>query len=323
VVDTLLPGRVSLPVHGPDGWYLVQVNELWTTPIMTQTEEARSRKNVQDALVKRTADSLSDAYVRRIMEEHTPTILREPFNAIVASIGKRLLTKEQYEAWELGSKPGASNVRNGSTLERMTSDTLVLMKNGKILVGQFVEWYRMREPYFRVRLTSPQSFVRSVEELVWRMIRDHLLTQRAYAKGFQKRTTVRRQAQWWHEKMLYLANKHRIADAITDSLPILRKYYEAHRQEFSDEKGIAKSFEQARDDVWRQYHAEELRKRLLHEILRLKREYGVTVDDKALMNLVVDAENDPRAIDVYPAKTGGIYPRQAFPSIDYEWQTWN
>jgi len=42
-----------------------------------------------------------------------------------------------------------------------------------------------------------------------------------------------------------------------------------------------------------------------------------------LNKLPVDLENDPRAIDVYIAKPRGIFPRPAFPTIDYDWQTWN
>jgi hypothetical protein len=36
----------------------------------------------------------------------------------------------------------------------------------------------------------------------------------------------------------------------------------------------------------------------------------------------VENENDPKAIDVYIAKTRGTFPHPAFPTIDYDWQTW-
>ena len=45
--------------------------------------------------------------------------------------------------------------------------------------------------------------------------------------------------------------------------------------------------------------------------------------ERALKDLYVDTENDPRAIDVYSVKKGGIFPRPAFPTIDYEWQAWD
>jgi hypothetical protein len=190
-------------------------------------------------------------------------------------------------------------------------------------VRQFLDWYRMREPYVKPSLTSPQAFFASVEQLVWRMVRDRLLTERAYARGFQKRPSVRKQSRWWHEKMLYIARKQEIGDGIRDSLPSLRKYYDEHQRTFADVHGTVKPFDEVRDTVWREYYSDELRKRLLHEVLRLKAKYGVEVRQKTVEGLPVDAENDPRAIDVYPVKNGGIYPRQAFPSIDYDWQGWD
>jgi hypothetical protein len=46
------------------------------------------------------------------------------------------------------------------------------------------------------------------------------------------------------------------------------------------------------------------------------------IDDDALRNLRVENENDARAIDTYFAKTGGTFPRPAFPTIDNDWQVW-
>ena len=323
VVDTLLPGRVSIPVHGPDGWYLVQVTDMSTSPVMTQMEEAKVRENVRQALTQHAADSLSDSHVRRMMEGMSPTIVREPFNAVQAYLGKHFLDTNTFYGWKLADRPGARGLPDCSTLDAIASQTLVQLKGGKMTVRQFLDWYRMREPYVKLSLTSPRAFFASVEQLVWRMVRDRLLTERAYARGFQKQPSVRKQSRWWHEKMLYIARKQEIGDGIRDSLPSLRKYYDEHQRTFADEHGTVKPFDEVRDTVWREYYSDELRKRLLHEVLRLKAKYGVEVRQKTVEGLPVDAENDPRAIDVYPVKNGGIYPRQAFPSIDYDWQGWD
>jgi hypothetical protein len=181
----------------------------------------------------------------------------------------------------------------------------------------------MREPYVTLALVSPVSLSHSVEELVWRMVRDRLLTQRAFTRGLQNRLHVKRQVEWWKEKMLFTANKQRIGDTIVDSLPILRKYYDDNQHHFADEQGHVRPFETVKEDVWRDYYSQEFTRRMLHEILRLRQKYGVKIDEAALNKIPVDNENDPKTIDVYPVKKGGIYPHVAFPSIDYDWQTWN
>ena len=322
VVDTLPPGIVSPPVKGPDGWYLVKIADEWTNPIVTQSEEGKMGENVRRALTQHVGDSLSGVYVQRIIVDHHPVILREPFNAVQAYLGKKFLSREKFEEWGLASRKGAKELKDLSRLDAIASRVLVQMKKQSLDVRSFLDWYRLREPYIRLTLTSPQPFFQSVEGLVWRMVRDRLLTRRAFERGMEKRATVRRQKEWWEEKFLYLANKQRLAASITDSLPLLRRYYEEHTRDFSDTSGVVKPFEDVREDVWRDYYSYELKKSLLHEILRLRQVYGVRIDEAALNRLPVDIANDPRAIDVYTVKTGGIYPRTAFPTIDYDWQTW-
>mgnify|MGYP001617325333 CR=1 FL=1 len=322
IVDSLPAGTVSLPVHGPDGWYLVKVVDAWINPIVTQSEDAKMREDVSRILTQHLADSLSDDYVQRIIVEQHPVIMRESFNAVQAYLGTKFLSKEKYDEWGLASRKGAKELTDLSPLDTTASRVLVQLKKKSLDVRAFLDWYRIREPYVKLTLTSRQAFFQSVEELIWRMVRDRLLTQRAFEQGLQNRTSVKRQKEWWKEKFLYLANKQRIADAITDSLPLLRKYYEENQRNFCDTSGTVKAFDDVREDVWREYYSYELTKKLLYEILRLKQKYGVTIKEAELNKIAIDVENDPRAIDVYTVKKGGIYPRTAFPSIDYDWQAW-
>jgi hypothetical protein len=323
IIDTLPAGAVSLPVHGPDGWYIVKVADVWKNPIITESEEAKMQEDVTRSLKQRLADSLSEDYVQKMIVAQHPIIVRESFNAIEAFLGSKFLSKEKFDEWGMARHKGAKELRDISQLDTIASRVLVQVKKKNLDVRSFLEWYRMREPYIKLTLTSQQGFFQSVEGMVWRMVRDRLLTDRAYERKLQNRTSVRRQKEWWKEKFLYLANKERIADTIKDSLPLLRKYYEENARNFCDTTGALKPFDEVREDVWREYHSFELTKSLLHEILRLKQKYGVTINEDAMKNVVVDIENDPKAIDVYTFKKGGIYPRTAFPAIDYDWQAWN
>lgn len=323
VVDTMGAGGISLPIHGPDGWYVVKITSRWNNPIVTQSDAVKLEEDVRRALTQHIADSLSDRYVRDFITSRRPTIVRGPLNAIQAFLGNKFLTSEKVEEWKIKSRKGAKELDDVSNLGPLADTTLVEANTGNLVVGDFLEWYRMREPYIKMELASPRSFYQSTEELVWRMVRDRLLTREAYARGMQNLTSVKWQTQWWKEKMLYTANKNRIADTIGDSLDLVRRYYDEHMRSFQDEKGDAKPFETVYDDARRQYYSSELTKRLLHEILRLKQTYGVTMDEAALDRIKVDEQDNPRTIDVYPVKTKGIYPRMAFPSIDYDWQSWD
>jgi hypothetical protein len=323
IVDTMTAGTISLPVHGPDGWYILNMVDVRKNSILTHSENVKLSGEVRRALIQHIGDSLSDKYVRKIVGSQQPTILREPFNALLAHLGKTYLDKVKYDEWKLQERKGARELADVSKLESIAMDTLVKMNRGSYSVNDFLEWFRMREPYVTLALASPVSLFHSVEELVWRMVRDRVLTQRAFARGLQNRLNVKRQVKWWKEKMLFTANKQRIGDTIVDTLPTLRKYYDDNQHHFADEQGHVRPFEDVKEDVWRDYYSQELTRRMLHEIFRLKQKYAVRIDQAALNKIPVDNENDPKTIDVYPAKKGGIYPHAAFPSIDYDWQSWN
>jgi hypothetical protein len=323
VIDTMPAGAVSLPIHGPDGWYVVKVTDAWRNPITTESGETKMREDVKRSLKQRLADSLSDDYVQGIIVAQHPIIVRESFNAIQAYLGRKFLSKEKFDEWGLVSRKGVKELKDVSRLDTIASRVLVQMNQSNLNVRTFLDWYRMREPYITLTLTSQQGFFQSVEGIIWRMVRDRLLTDRAFERRLQNRTSVRRQKEWWKEKFLYLANKDRIADTIKDSLPLLRKYYEENARNFCDTTGTVRPFEEVREDVWREYYSFELTGRLLREIQRLKQKYGVTINENALKSVVLDIENDRKAIDVYTVKKGGTYPRAAFPTIDYDWQSWN
>jgi hypothetical protein len=321
VLDTMKPGTCSAPVHGPDGWYIVKLDEAWREPIMSQSDEEKARNDVERYLLQHDADSLSDLYVRSLMETKNPTIVRKSLDLLHADLARQILPPEVYASWNLDKRLADRwGVPPGSGIDS-TLD-LVTFRNGALRIRDFLDWYHARELNLKLDLTSPEKMYASLEPLVWRMTRDRLLVQKALARGYGDRPLVRRQAAWWKDKIVYNIVKARMADSIKIDEARVRAYYDAHPRDFRDTTGAAIPFAKAEEDAKKAYYAEELTKKTLHEVLRLKQHYHVDVREDVLKSLPVDAGSDPRAIDVYLAKTGGVFPRPAFPTIDYEWQAW-
>jgi hypothetical protein len=88
VIDTMPVGIASLPIHGPDGWYIVRIIDKSIDPMITQSEWEKLREDVRRSLTQQLSDSLSDRYVQTLITARKPTILREQFNAIEAHFGK-------------------------------------------------------------------------------------------------------------------------------------------------------------------------------------------------------------------------------------------
>ncbi len=66
----------------------------------------------------------------------------------------------------------------------------------------------------------------------------------------------------------------------------------------------------------------EITRRLLLKLNKLKREYEININEDVLEKINVSEENNPKAIDFYTVKKGGLIPRTPYPTIDFEWINW-
>lgn len=314
MVDTLQRGIPSYPVRGPDGYYIFQLTDLQMTMMPTESEVNKLRNDAERAITEEKADSLSDLYVHRMMLAQNPVIIRSTLNSLGELLGRQVLKESLFNEWDLsrfagkGAQPGR--------------DTLVTLKSGAFLGGDFLDWYHARETLLKFLLRSPDAYYASLEQFVWRMVRDRLLTARAIARGLQKRASVTSQMRWWEQKVLYEMVKDSLARSIHIDSSAAEDFYRENHRRYLSPAGDTLSYDRARDQVLRGLFDTEYTKRLLHMVLALKQKYPVTVEQAELSGLPVDIENDPKAIDVYTVKKGGIFPRPAFPVIDYAWQTW-
>lgn len=172
------------------------------------------------------------------------------------------------------------------------------MKDGSYSFNDFIDWFRYRELNIKFNEKDFNSFSQSVESYVLRMVRDNLLTKIAFSKGYQNRKSVQEQLAWWKDKIVYAV----VRDEILNSA-LLGKSNDSFKFE---NKPLS----------------DEANKKLLHKVLALKQKYKIKINKDILSEIKVENENDPKTIDVYVVKKGGVFPRPAFPSIDILWQNW-
>ncbi|MCH8011430.1 MAG: hypothetical protein IIA61_05710 [Candidatus Marinimicrobia bacterium] len=324
VVDSMKVGEISDPIEvQQDGWYIIKLIDGWTNPIMTETEWMKQRYDVERAIYKQKTDQLSDQYVHNLMLEEDPVIVRKTFDILRAFIGKNVLRPEKYSEWLEANYFGEVFKSMGrSEIEEKKSMVLVNNKSGNILLSDFIKWYEHRKPYLKFSTQSPQSFFGSVQQKIWIMIRDKLLIDRAYRRGLQNREIVELQRKWWKEKIIYSAVKADIAQSIKIEEDRLISYFNENKENYKNKNGEIIPFERAKSDVKNDLYQEEIISKMYHRIQRLKQKYNITINHEVLDGLYVDVENYPKAIEVYTVKTGGTLPRQAYPTIDWDWQTW-
>lgn len=319
LAEKLPAGRPSDPVEGPDGFYILKLDSASRAVLTTESADAEGRSDVRRALTQAKADSLSDLYVRSRMLGADPVIQRPTFDRLRAYLGWRFLRPERFASFGLTKNLPDSGYR---AIDRYGARTLVQLRKGKVTLAEFLQWFRLREVNMGFRQNSPQAFFLSVEEVVWRMVRDHLLVRLALDRGLQHRVGVVAQKRWWKEKLLYQVAKDSIKRTITWSDSTLQAYHAEHPRSFRDTSGAPRPFADVKDDVLREWYDLELKARLLRTLNRRMKEFPVAVNEEVLRSIPIDAENDPRAIEIYTVKKGGTFPHPAFPTIDYDWQTW-
>jgi hypothetical protein len=323
LAGNLPAGHPSNAVQGPDGFYVVQIDSLTFDVMATESRDAQARLDARRALTKMKADSLSDRYVRNKMLKANPVIQRRAFDILRAHVGARVLPGDRFEAFDLTRRFRERNeVVDYVHIDRYGSLVLVQLRGGGVTLREFLQWYRLREANLNFRKGSPQAFFLSLEDVVWRMVRDHLLTASAFKRGLEHRPSVVLQKRWWKDKLLYQTAMDSIRRTIGWTDSTLRAYLTEHPRAFRDTTGAVRPFQEVKDDVLREWYDLTLKSRVMRRLARLKSQFPVVIDEEVLRRIPLDVENDPRAIEVYTVKKGGTFPHPAFPTIDYFWQTW-
>ena len=306
IIDTLPIGQVSDPIKANDGWYIFKLVNAWQNIITTEAEMIRLRQESNTSLKKKKMDQLSDEYVNQLLLEKYPLIKIQSFNLLRSYIGLYTLSKEKYDEWNLSDKLSQALDELNVTKENIGQTILVEMNDGTILLEEFLDWYRNRSQYIKFNKTNLQSFSSSVESLVWRMVRDKLLTVQAYERNFQQTDSVIKQSKWWKDKIVYSAVKKEIVESVE-----LRE--EEVRNNSLESLDVKSNEEKINTEITR---------RLLLKLNKLKREYEININEDVLEKINVSEENNPKAIDFYTVKKGGLIPRTPYPTIDFEWINW-
>lgn len=306
IIDTLPVGKISNPIEADDGWYIFKIYNVWQNIIITETEMIRLRQESINSLKKNKMDKLSDDYVHKLLLDQNPIIKRQGFNILRSYLGIYNLTKEKYGEWNLSDKLSQAMHELNVTKENIGHTILVEMKSSSIKLEEFLNWYKNRSQYIKFNKADLRSYSNSIENLVWRMVRDELLTTQAYKRNFQQTKSVIKQSKWWKDKIVYSAVKKDIVESV----------------ELEEEEVRYKSLESLDVKSNEEKINTEITRRLLLKLNELKREYEIDINEDVLEKINVSEENNPKAIDFYTVQKGGLIPRTPYPTIDFEWINW-
>ncbi len=248
IVNNLIPGDYSKPIHVDDGWYIVLLENILTNVVMTETEMTKARQELERSIFKQKLDIASDNYVQELMNAQNPVIDQTAFSRVVYYLNNEFLYPDIYET-DLLQKllPKTSNDTNPD-ITKNSDQILIRSKLYHIRLQDFVDWFRPRMAYLKYSSDSAENFILSVQQIIWRMVRDYLLVQRALKLSLDDRKGVKIQAAWWQDKIVYNAMKSEIAKSITFTENDLRIYYNAHTDNYLDTNDNVIDFDRANNE---------------------------------------------------------------------------
>jgi hypothetical protein len=306
IIDNLPIGDISNPVEADDGWYLFKINNVSQNLIVTESEETRLRQESINFLTKKKMDALSNEYVNDLLLDQNPIIKRQVFNVLRSYIGSYLLSQELYDEWQLKERLDAAINELGATKENIGSLTLVETNAGTVQLDQFLTWYWNRDQYIKLFKKDLETYSKSLENIIWQMLRDKLLSDLAQEKGYYQRDVVKSQSKWWKDKIVYSAVKKEIIESV-----------------LLDEDEIKlSSNSNTNSETNKEERDQQIFLKLQQKINEMKGRYDISINEELLENIEVSDENNPKTIDMYTVKKGGLIPRPAYPTIDFEWKNW-
>jgi len=306
IIDSLPVGHVTEPVKAVDGWYIFILDNVLQNMILTESELMRLQHESINYLKKKKMDQFSNEYVHQLLLANEPIIKRQCFNVLRSFIGNYTLTKEIYEDWGLSEKLDEALNELQVTKDNVGQSVLVKMTEGYVTLEEFLMWYRNRSQYIKLNKNDLRSFSKSLENLIWRMLRDKLLSEKAYERNFQNTESFKRQTIWWRDKIVYSAVKKDLEESV---------HLEKEEIRYNSTDNLDVEYNNERINT-------EINRRLILKLNELKKEYEININEDVLEKIYVTEENNPKAIDFYTVKKGGLIPRTPYPSIDFEWINW-
>lgn len=301
IIDRMKIGEVSEPKKENDGWYIFKLDNIWKNMIITQSELAKEKTDAEETLKKEKMDRESDIYVDNMLKSERPVIIGSSFAVVRSYLGGFELQKDKYDSWNLDER--LREVINKLKIGENDLGKLILitLKDTTFNVDDFINWYRLRSQYIKLNKEDFNKFSASIESNIWQMVRDNLLMKRAYARGYQDKEIVKQQLKWWQDKIVYAVMRDKIASSV----------------KLNSDENKSQSLPKPDEKKDR-----EVTKKILHEVIALKQKYKIEINEDLLNKIYVEDSDNPKTLEIYFVKKGGIYPHPAYPTIDMLWQNW-
>ena len=280
----LEPGELSQPVASRWGYHIIRLDSIHLDPMITEVDFNQDRQKVEALLRQRKEDSLSTAFVAKVMKGLEVRVKAESFNLIVQQA-------RQASRRRSGSLPPHNPLSEGEwaavaqSLQQRAEQPFVLYRGGRWTIADFINRFQAIPPLYRPHPQNPQLF----EQELRNMIRDDFLTRRAEKLGLRDDPYVIDRVAQARQDLMAAAMAQRLAGAVTVSDDQVQRFMQhqsvtesAHTEEAVRQAARARLVKVKQDSVISAYVDAWLQGRTVHR-------------DKSELQKVLDALGGEKA----------------------------
>lgn len=192
--------QVSKPLQSSYGYHIVKVEDIKQNLFLTDEDFRTKKEEMVNSVKMRRAQRESGEYLAKVLKGKSVTIKTEVLNELMGLSKNYIRVKDQNaELPFLMPKVTDDEIEkviesSGSLLDK----TLVIFNNGSWTVKEFLMRIIYTPPVNRPAFDKKQVIAKRIVD----MVRDELLLQEAYRKGYDKTETVKESIAMFRNELL-------------------------------------------------------------------------------------------------------------------------
>lgn len=304
-------------IRTAQGFYIAWLDTAWREPIITPVKYNDLSMKYHKRLKKIQTENAAYEYAAERFDAARAIIKAPALNQLIYYFQYNEAADRPADELQapLGNWPGQLNMEGLADL----SAPLVTSEIDTFTIQDFLNWYGLRR--FPLNRASENSLINSLRSIVARMVRDRALIHEANQRNYDQHPRVKRETNWWREKLSYWLVREALVVDINIDAPAVAAFYEKHSHRYKEAiSGHQLSLEEAQETVAREAFIVQERQRLMRYLSEEQKAVSIKTYEEKLAKIPVSDITQSKPIDLFAVKKNGTLPRILYPTIDQIWE---